>query len=173
MAHANGTLDISLQPQNIGAQVMEYWVSNLIFTILPLVNLGEGSKVNCLSARMNMDDGKMTQDRILIDTIRMQVSGKAKFDFRQQTIKAVLKPRPKRAQFLSLATPIAISGKFSDFGPQIKPMHMIGTVIHLMTSTVTVPFHWPIFGEIPADGHEACRPMLPRMDRLTLPAFAK
>ena len=173
MAHANGRMDISLQPHNIDAQVMEYWVTNLIFSILPLVNVGKESKVNCAAVHMDMDNGKMTQDRILIDTTRMQVGGKAELDFKQRTITAVLKPRPKRAQFLSLATPIHISGDFSDFQPKIKTKHLIGTAIHLLTSAITVPFNWLIFGRIPADGEEACRSILPRMDSMALPDFKR
>lgn len=173
MAHANGKLDFNLQPHNIDAQVMEYWVTNLILTILPLVNVGKDSKINCVAAHMEMDDGVMTQNRILIDTTRMQISGKAKLDFKQRTIDAVLKPRPKRAQFLSLATPVHIGGKFSDFGPRVMPKHMIGTAIHLFTSTVTVPFNWLLFGKIPPDGKEACRSMLPRMDSMVLPVVEK
>jgi uncharacterized protein involved in outer membrane biogenesis len=156
MAHADGHVDFSLLPQNLEAGVLDLWAVNLVAAVLPLVAPGGESKVNCVVALLDVEDGRMQQQSLLIDTSRIQVRGEAQVDFESQEVAVTLKPRPKRPQFFSLATPIQVNGNFDDFGVGVTAADLLGTVISLATDVATYPARVLLLKRIPADGEEAC-----------------
>jgi uncharacterized protein involved in outer membrane biogenesis len=165
MPHANGHLDVGLFPESFEADVIDLWAVNLVMAVLPLVDSGEGSILNCLVASLDIEDGIMKERSILMDTSRMRVSGEATVDFHEQRIRARLKPRAKRPQFFSLATPVRVNGSFDDFGVRLRPGVLLGTVIRLAASPVEVPVRHLIRDTLPEDGTPDCRAALERIDR--------
>jgi len=136
---AEGRIDLALVPAHFEAGVIDLWSVNLIASVLPIFDTGEKSVVECLVAHLDVKDGQVTEQVLLVDTTRMRVSGKAKIDLAKETIELEFEPVSKRPEFFSLATPVVVKGDFEDFDVAVRPEDMIGTVIRFVTSVVVVP----------------------------------
>jgi hypothetical protein len=96
----------------------------------------------------------------------MRVSGKGGADFRDETLAFRLQPQAKGAQFFSLATPVDVTGTFTDFsvGPGVGDVLL--TLARFFGSVVVVPFQWLTEGPIPRDGADVCTdPLRPKRER--------
>ncbi|GMQ74885.1 MAG: hypothetical protein BMS9Abin01_0125 [Gammaproteobacteria bacterium] len=156
LRNANGHLLFGIWPDDIEADVFDLWTVNLLLAVLPTVNEGPKSKVNCIVAGLEFRDGVATRKSLLLDTTNMQVGGEIKANFKTEKIDVFLKPQAKVPQFFSLATPVQVNGNFSDFGVSPAPGALVGTVIRMVTSIVTVPVERLFRENIPADGEAAC-----------------
>ncbi len=165
MHHVNGHLDFAVWPENIESGVFDLWAVNLMTAVLPEVDSAKKSKVNCAVGRLNLKDGRMTDDKILIDTTNMRVKGEGRADFKSEKVKLDLTPRAKTPQFFSLATPIKVKGKFSDFGVGVKKGALVGTAIRFVTSPVHVPLRMIAEKKLPADGGSACAEAMKRKNK--------
>ena len=93
----------------------------------------------------------------VFDSSKIGVGGSAKIDLKQQNVKLKLIPKQKRPQFISLATPIEVRGKFSDFGVRLAPGDLVGTAIRILTAYIVVPVQWIILNKLPEDGSDVCQ----------------
>ncbi len=156
LAHGSGRIDIAAWPQQLRAGIFDLWAVNLFVALLPTLDPKNESVINCAIGRFSLDDGKLKQRQLLIDTSRMRVTGSAAVDFGAESLRLRLQPQAKSAQFLSLATPIEVQGSFSEFHVGANPGDVLQTVVRLATSIVWVPLK-KLFGErIPADGSDVC-----------------
>lgn len=160
MANASGYIDLAIKPEKIRSGVIDLWAVNLLSYLLPIINPANSSTVNCAAGQFDINKGILTERNILIDTTRIQVKGAVEVDFPKGQIEAILRPRPKRPQFYSLATPIKIKGKISDFKVGFAKGGLIGTVIRIMTSYIVVPIQWIILDKIPEDGTINCQQLV-------------
>jgi AsmA family protein len=112
--------------------------------------------VNCAIGRFQLNDGKLVDRVILMDTSRMRVTGKGSADFSKENLDLRMRPQAKTAQFLSLATPISVSGTFSNFKIGVSPGDVLETVGRLATSILWVPLQKIAGKKIPADGSDVC-----------------
>ena len=156
MSHANGRLDFAVWPENFEAGIIDLWAVNLVASVLPSLGETKPSMVNCLVGLFDVTDGRMSQQRILLDTTEIQVGGSAAVDFETEEVEITLAPTPKKAQLFSLATPVSVKGHFDDFGIGVAPADLLGTVIRVVTGVVTTPVKRLVKGAIPADGEAAC-----------------
>jgi uncharacterized protein involved in outer membrane biogenesis len=162
MHHVNGHLDFAVWPQNVETGLFDLWAVNLMTALLPRLDSAEKSKVNCAVARLNLEDGQMREEIILVDTTNMRVKGEGRIDFRNERVKLNLKPRAKKPQFFSLATPVKVNGTFTDFAIGLKPGALLGTAIRVVTSPVHVPLRMATQDNLPADGGAACSEAIQR-----------
>jgi hypothetical protein len=88
----------------------------------------------------------------------MRVNGTGKADFTAENFDLNMRPQAKTAQFLSLATPIQVSGPFNNFKIGVSAGDVIGTVGRLVTSIFWVPLQKLVGNKIPADGADVCNP---------------
>jgi uncharacterized protein involved in outer membrane biogenesis len=156
METANGHFDFALFPGNFSAGVFDLWAVNLLNAVATEVDKGEASVVNCLVVRLGLDAGRMQERVIFMDTTRMTVAGKADVDFKKREIDILAKPKAKKPEFFSLATPLEVHGSFEDFGLGVNPLNLMGSVITFVTSPLHVPVRRVFEKKIPADGKEAC-----------------
>ncbi len=154
--HASGHFNFGVAPQKLETGVFDLWAASLVTAVLPILTRGKKSKVNCLVARFDMQDGIMKPDMIMVDTTKVRVTGRGRIDFRKRNIHIRLVPHPKKPQFFNLATPLEINGPFTDFNVDIKTGDILGTAVRFITSAITVPFQWLIYNKLPADGKRAC-----------------
>jgi len=146
LRHGNGRIDFAVWPENMQSGIFDLWAVNVLVALIPVVDPGKASKVNCAIGRFELTDGKLVDRTILLDTGRMRVTGKGWADFGSETINLRMRPQAKTAQFLSLATPIEVSGTFSDFKIGVSPGDVIETVGRLATSIIWVPLQ-KLFGK--------------------------
>ena len=166
MEHANGRIDVAVWPKQLSSGVFDLWAVNVFLAALPAIDPSGEPVVNCVVARFNLRDGKLSDDAILVDTSRMRVTGKGGADFRDETLAFRLQPQAKSAQFFSLATPVDVTGTFTDFsvGPSVGDVLL--TLGRFFGSLVVVPFEWLTEGPIPRDGADVCTdPLRPKRER--------
>jgi hypothetical protein len=166
MEHANGRIDVAVWPKELSSGVFDLWAVNVFLAALPAVDPSGAPVVNCMVARFDLRDGKLSDDAIVIDTSRMRVTGKGGADFRDETLAFRLQPQAKTAQFFSLATPVDVTGTFTDFhvGPSVGDVLL--TLGRFFGSLVVVPFQWLTEGPIPRDGADVCvDPLRPKRER--------
>ncbi len=156
MHHANGYIDFAIVPKDFEAGLFELWAVNLLAAALPEVDSEKTSVVNCGVFQFDIKDGKMKENAIFMDTTKMQVAGKAKADFKTEEVYLAMKPKAKKPEFFSLATPIQVKGTFTDYKIGVQPGGLIGTAFRFITSPVIVPIQRVFTERAPADGKAAC-----------------
>jgi uncharacterized protein involved in outer membrane biogenesis len=156
MRHVNGRIDLAVWPEDFEADIFDLWAINILKAIIPRLDSGPQSRVNCVVGRFDISDGILHQDSLLMDTSRMRINGKARVNFKTEQVDLYLKPRGKRPEFFSLATPVQVKGKFSDFKPGIAPGGLFGTAIRFFTSPLHVPFRRLAGENLPEDGNDVC-----------------
>ncbi|MEA3410751.1 MAG: AsmA-like C-terminal region-containing protein, partial [Pseudomonadota bacterium] len=156
MEGAYGHIDFAIWPKDMNAEIFDLWATNLLIAVLPSLDTGDGSKVNCVVALFGIEDGIMRPDSLFIDTTRVQATADGVIDFKNHTINFLAAPQPKRPHLFSAQTPIQVEGKFSDFSYGVSPGSLLGTTIRMVTSPVVVPLKWVFVERAPADGDAAC-----------------
>jgi uncharacterized protein involved in outer membrane biogenesis len=156
MAHANGRIDFAVWPKNMRAGIFDLWAVNLFVALVPAVDPAKESKVNCALGRFNLQDGKLTQDAILMDTSRMRVTGEGGADFGSESVHLRLAPKPKSPQFFSLATPVQVNGSFTHFKVGVAPGGVAETIARQLFSLILVPIQKLTEKKIPRDGADIC-----------------
>ncbi len=156
MAGARGYLDFYVHPEQFRTGVIDLWAVNFFYYMIPFFTPKNESVINCVAGRFNIEDGLLNQEELLIDTTRIQVAGTVFVDFTKNTIDAAFRPVPKRPQFFSLATPLEVNGKLSDFHAGVPSGALIGTVIRQVSSAVVVPLQMIFKKNVPKDGTAYC-----------------
>jgi len=157
LENGRGRFDFGIWPKQLEADLFDLWAVNVLSSLLARVDEGESSKVNCVVARMQLEDGIMHDRVILADTSRMRVEASATIDFHRRTLDIRAKPRAKKAEFFSLATPVRLTGTFDRFRIRLNPVELGGSLFSFVTSPLHVPLQRLFGGEEPADGKAACR----------------
>lgn len=156
LEHGNGQIDFAIWPKNLRADVFDLWAVNVLVALLPTLDPANESRVNCALGRFALENGKLNQRQLVIDTRQMRVTGNTLIDFSTEKLHLRLQPQAKTAQFLSLATPIEVRGSFSKFDVGARPGDIVETVVRLATSIVWVPIQKLFSEKVPADGSDVC-----------------
>ena len=157
MANAGGHFDLAFVPENFDAGLIDMWAVNLLSSLASEADGEPNSVINCLVASFGMEDGLMQERTIFIDTTNMSIEAAATINFKKRELSMLARPKAKKPEFFSLATPVKVSGKFDDFGIKMNIVRLTGTVASFVTSPLHVPLR-RIFAKIrPEDGKEACR----------------
>ncbi len=164
-----GRVEFAVWPENMRSGIFDLWAVNLLVALVPAVDPGSGSKINCALGRFELRDGQLVDRTIVLDTSRMRVSGRGRADFREEEVALRMQPQAKVPQFLSLATPIQVTGKFGKFKIGVSTGDILGTMGRLASSVFWVPIQKMFAKEVPADGHDVCNVTLPPVT--SMPAF--
>ena len=98
----------------------------------------------------------MEPELFLLDTSNMRVNDKGKINLRTNEINFVLKPKPKSAQFFSLATPVAVTGSILNPDIGVTTAAVIATIFRQPISLVTGPVQWLFTDNLEKDGKAVC-----------------
>jgi AsmA family protein len=159
LTNASGYMDFSGNPENLQAGILDVWAVNLIAAISDSAaskDKGAASKINCVICRWSVLGGILRPDAFMIDTNKVRICGEGEVDFKKEQIDLVVAPTPKRPEFFSLATPLAVRGSFSEFKMGIQSGGLVGTVIRFVTSPFAVPFARIIDKGLPENGGDVC-----------------
>ena len=156
LQHGSGQIDFAVWPKNLRSGVFDMWAVNVLTALLPTINPNNASKVNCAVGRFGLNNGKLSQRALVIDTSQMRVTGNSSVDFAAEKLNIRLQPQAKTAQFLSLATPIEVSGSFGKFHVGVRPGDVVETVVRLATSVIWVPIKKLFSEKVPLDGSDVC-----------------
>jgi hypothetical protein len=156
MEHGNGSLDFRVWPENLRADVFDLWAANLFVTLAQRFDPSAAPTVNCGIGRFTLTDGVLASRELLLDTTRVRVRGEGTADVRDERLALRFVPKPKRAQFFSLATPVVVGGSFTQPAIGVAPGDVLATAGRLATSLLWVPLQ-TLFGRVvPADGSDVC-----------------
>lgn len=156
LRHGSGQIDFAVWPENLKADVFDMWAVNVLVALLPTLDPDNVSKVNCAVGRFSLDNGKLNQQQLVIDTSQMRVTGTSSASFVDETLQLRLQPQAKSAQFLSLAIPIEVRGTFKQFSVGPNPGDIFATVVRMATSIFWVPFKKLFEDKVPVDGSDVC-----------------
>ncbi len=156
MAHADGHIDLAVWPKNLRGGIIDRWSVNIFFALLPFIDPGPDAHVNCVVARMDLHDGKLTPDVLLIDTTRVRVVGAGSANFATEEIAFRFRPRAKGPVLFSLQPPIDVTGTMTDYRIGVPPGSIFSTVARFFTSVFVVPIQTLTQGRLPVDGADVC-----------------
>jgi uncharacterized protein involved in outer membrane biogenesis len=170
LANANGYFDVSVIPENLQSGLVDLWAVNLLAAVVDSAVKSEDVPiVNCLLSRWSMENGRMKSRQLAVDTTRIRICGDGRVDFAARDIKLSAKPKAKRPEFFSLATPIKIKGSFEDFGIGLKggALTVGTTALGFIISPITTPLQRLVREDLPADGADICGlPIGPHEEKL-------
>jgi uncharacterized protein involved in outer membrane biogenesis len=159
---ATGRFDFAVWPKNMQADIFDLWAANLVVAILPRIDSGPGSRVNCVVGVFDMADGIMNPKTFLVDTTNVQVFGDGEVNFKSGQLDLELVPKAKRPTMFSLATPIRVSGSYSEFETGASAEEWIRTAGRFVTS-IFAPIRRIFTTPIPADGEAECLAAMERV----------
>jgi uncharacterized protein involved in outer membrane biogenesis len=161
MDNAKGTIDFAIWPKNIDASILNLWSVNLFLAILPKLK-EEKSTLNCATVLLDIDNGEMSEELILVDSTKVWMHGNLKVSFPNKTVSLVLIPKSKKAKLFSLQAPVRVGGTFDDLGAQVKPFDLVGAYFSFVTSPLLAPVQRTFGSKIPADASELCGQFMDR-----------
>jgi len=150
-----GHFDLMMFPENIEAGFLDLWASNLIFALLPN-GADSGKKLNCMVARFEVDNGVMTSSNTFLDSTDIIIHSRGTIDLARQELDLLIAPQAKREKFLSISTPIAVTGSFDEFNVGIASGGFLTTMFRWYYGLIYVPWKWLTGERFPADGMETC-----------------
>jgi hypothetical protein len=156
LAHSSGHLNFEICPENIRADIFDFWGTNILFAILPRIDPERKSKINCILGRMKLDNGLMTPEVLGIDTTRVRAISEGSIDFKENKIDLVCVPHPKKPEFLSAGTKLMIKGSIDDFDIDTGRLPILRSLAGMTGSTVLFPGNLLLQKRIPEDGSDIC-----------------
>ncbi|WP_323796421.1 AsmA family protein [Nisaea sp.] len=116
MDTVNGHVALYLKDGTVSNSYWELIAADLVTSLLPSIGkkAERESKLNCMATRFDIAEGMAESTVFLVDSARVTVGGAGNINLRDEKIDFLLHPKPKDFAFLSLATPIRISGPLSD-----------------------------------------------------------
>jgi uncharacterized protein involved in outer membrane biogenesis len=114
LSSANGQVVIVGGPGEFGSRDLDLWAAPLLSTMLsPDWKKQDVTRLNCVVARIEVQDGIARTDSILIDTQRITIAGSGTLNLDNEELDLVLSPNPKEATLLSLASPAHVTGSLA------------------------------------------------------------
>ncbi len=156
MRNANGRLDLAVWPTELRSGMFDLWSANLVLTLLPLIDPGVKSQVNCIVGRFDLKHGNLTDDKIMIDTTTVRIRGAGHANLATEELEFVFRPRAKGLGLFRLQTPLRVSGTLTDqrFGFDRRDVFL--SVLQVIASPILVPIEWLTVGIAPRDGADLC-----------------
>lgn len=111
MGAANGHLEIVAGPARWENRLIHLWASNLMTAMLSQAwRLDRFSQYNCGAAYIDIHNGEMDTDALLIDASDHSIAAAGMLTLGTEDLDVVLTPRPKSLALLSLAVPARLTG---------------------------------------------------------------
>ena len=111
---ANGRFILVGRQGRFGSRLLDLWGSDLVTTMLsPSWRRENVTQLNCVIARIGIENGVARSDTMLVDTNRITIGGTGTLDLKSEEINLAFAPRPKRSSLVSLAKPAVLTGTLS------------------------------------------------------------
>jgi len=156
MRNANGRVDFAVWPTELRSGIFNLWSVNLVLQLLPLIDPGAKSQVNCIVGRFDLKDGDLSDDRILIDTSTVRILGEGHANLATEELTFVFRPRAKGSGLFRLQTPLRVGGTLTDQRFYFTRGDVVESVLRLIASPVLLPIEWLTQGPLPRDGADVC-----------------
>lgn len=156
MRSASGRLDVAVWPTELRSRRFSLWSANMVLTLLPLIDPGRESKLNCIVGRFELRDGDLSDNDMLIDTTTVRIRGTGHANLRTEELAFVFRPRAKGAGLFRLQTPLRVGGTLADQRFYVDRRDVPASVLRLIASPILVPIERLVLGPQPRDGADVC-----------------
>jgi uncharacterized protein involved in outer membrane biogenesis len=156
MNNANGRFDFAVWPNELRSGVFRLWSVNLVLALVPLIDIGGTSQVNCIVGQFDLKNGDLTSDKVVIDTTAVRMGGQGHANLATEELAFIFRPRAKGLALFRLQTPLRVTGTLEDqrFG------HDSRDTFESVLRSIASPILWPIerltLGPLPRDGADLC-----------------
>ncbi len=143
LGDVNGQLIIVGQEGKFGSRRLDLWGSDLVTTMLSREWRREDvTDLNCVAARIGIEDGIAKSDSLLIDSRRITIGAAGTLDLKTEELDLVLAPRPKRISLVSLAKPVHVTGTLAspEVAVTVLPRNRIAAAGGLLAGLVNPGF---------------------------------
>ena len=156
MLHADGKMDFAVWPVDAPAGIFNLWSVNLLLAVLPLIDPGGQSHVNCIVGRFDLKGGVLSDDKLMIDTTRVRVRGAGSANLRTEQLAFVFRPRAKGLALFRLQNPLRVTGTLTDYKIGIDRRDLVVSTLRMLASPIIVPWERLTLGPLPRDGADVC-----------------
>ncbi len=153
---AHGALDIAVWPRELRSGVFNLWTVNLVLNVLPLIDPGSSTGVNCVIGRFDLKDGIVTDDALLIDTTSVRIRGAGQANLRTEALDFVFRPRAKGFAVFRLQNPLRVTGTLFDQRIGLDRRDLPESILRLIASPILWPIEQLTLGWMPRDGADVC-----------------
>jgi len=154
-SNMQGHFDLVAFPDNARADFLDLWASNIVFALLP-AGESTGKKMNCMVARFDIEDGVMKSKNTFLDSTDIIVRARGDIDLVRRELDLWAAPQAKLEKFLSVQTPIVVTGPFDDFYVGLAPGGFLTTMLRWYYGLIYVPWKWLTGERFPPDGLATC-----------------
>jgi AsmA family protein len=154
--HASGHVDIAVWPEGLRSGVFDLWSVNLVLALVPLIDPGGNSAVNCVVGRFDLHDGVLRDEQMFIDTTSVRIRGRGTANLRTEALDLVFRPRAKGVAIFRLQNPLRVTGTLFDQHLGFNRRDLPGSVLRLVASPVLWPIEQLTLGPLPRDGADLC-----------------
>jgi uncharacterized protein involved in outer membrane biogenesis len=155
MKNLEGHIDIAAFPDDVQAGFLDLWASNLVFALLPTAENNK-KRMNCMVARFEVENGVMKSKNTFLDSTEIIVRASGEIDLANRQLDLLAAPQAKTEKFLSVSTPIQVSGSFDDYSVSVSGGGFVMTMIRWYYGLIYVPWKWLTGERFPADGIATC-----------------
>ena len=134
LRNANGHVELAAWPGNMEADILDLWTTNLVFALVPAPEDGERSRLNCVVARFEAEDGLLKAKTAMLDSTNSIVRGRGQIDLAHGELDLLITPQAKREKFFSASTPVKVTGPLREFEIGVEPAGIFGTLLKWYTS---------------------------------------
>jgi AsmA family protein len=156
MQKASGSIDLAVWPTELRSGIFNLWSVNMVLRLLPLFDPGGESQVNCVVGRLDLRDGQLDDDKIIIDTTALRIRGTGHANLVTEELDFVFRPRAKGVALFRLQTPLRVGGTLTEQTFSVKWFDVVGSVARLVASPVLLPIERITLGPLPRDGADVC-----------------
>jgi uncharacterized protein involved in outer membrane biogenesis len=115
LGDADGHLLVVGEQGLFGSRRLDLWGSDLLITMLSNEwRSDDVTDINCVVARIGIQDGIASSDKFIIDTRRITIAATGTLDLANETLNLVVAPQPKRTSLLSLTNPVHVTGTLAE-----------------------------------------------------------
>jgi len=150
-----GHVDIAVFPDDVQADFLDLWASNLVLALLP-AGENNSKKLNCMVARFEVEGGVMKSSETFLDSTEIIVRARGDIDLANRQLDLLAVPQAKTEKFLSVSAPIEVTGSFDDFSVGVAGGGFVMTMIRWYYGLIYVPWKWLTGERFPADGIATC-----------------
>ncbi|MEM8955752.1 MAG: AsmA family protein [Verrucomicrobiota bacterium] len=153
---ATGRLDFSVCPESLDAGILDLWATNIVLALIPKLDPDNQSKLNCVVAKLHLDDGIIFPEALGLDTSTLRMVAEGGINLKENTIDLTLTPHPKNPQILSLETPVMITGSLHEPTIEMGALPVTSTIGRMAKNIVLFPVKAIADERLPEDGRDIC-----------------
>jgi uncharacterized protein involved in outer membrane biogenesis len=163
LGRSNGQIRLQME----GGQIDRTIVAALGLDLLRLLGAATGAspdtvEMRCALANLDVKDGMVTTDPLVIDTEIAELGGRGTVDLKSEAIDLSLTARPKETPLLTDLTGISVGGRLGKPEIQINPVALAARTVAAATLGVVLKPFTSLAGAAAGDSPSPCADLIAR-----------